>query len=168
MKKAKEGDIKNGVHVIVLDEGKVDIDIRQETSDTLLLTKKELIEALDEWLMEYSDPHNEIEEALDLALKDGFLICAYMSGELVGVTIVIPFGFKNFATKYHLAYIATGKNIKGRGIATNMIQKAVNLSLGNLSLHVETDNKRAIKVYEKMGFKKPYYRMMHVGTEGDE
>jgi threonine synthase len=31
---------------------------------------------------------------------------------------------------------------------------------GNFSLHVDIENKKAIKLYEKMGLKKSYFRMI--------
>jgi threonine synthase len=68
-----------------------------------------------------------------------------------------------FFPKYHLSYIATKSNIRGIGIATQLIKKVIDLTGGNFSLHVEIDNKRAIRVYEKMGLKKTYYRMFYKG-----
>jgi threonine synthase len=49
------------------------------------------------------------------------------------------------------------------GIATLLLQKAIEVTEGNFSLHVEVENKRAIKLYEKMGLKKKYYRMLYHG-----
>ena len=67
----------------------------------------------------------------------------------------------------NLAYIATNDNVRGRGIATELLSKAIELSKGNLSLHVDIDNDRAIKLYEKMGFTSSYIRMMYQ-LDGDE
>jgi threonine synthase len=88
---------------------------------------------------------------------------AYSRGHLAGIAIVSKTRFKTFFPKYHLSYIATKKNIRGRGIATQLLQKVIELTKGDLSLHAETDNKRAIQLYEKMGFRKKYYRMLYEG-----
>ena len=84
---------------------------------------------------------------------------------LVGITILSKLPFETFFPKFHLSYIATKKNVKGRGIATQLLKKAIEITKGDLSLHVETNNKRAIKLYEKMGLRKKYYRMHYVGEE---
>jgi len=47
----------------------------------------------------------------------------------------------------------------------NYINLKLGLSKGDLSLHVGIDNKRAIKIYEKMGFRKKYFRMMYQELE---
>ena len=115
--------------------------------------------------MEFGDPADEIHNALDNAYEKGFVIVAYHNKQIAGISIIVNFGFDKFATKYHLAYIATRRNTKGRGIATEILQKAIQLTEGNLSLHVETYNKRAIKLYEKMGFENCYSRMIYTASE---
>jgi len=74
----------------------------------------------------------------------------------------VNLGFEHFASKYHLAYIATNDRIEGSGIATMILNEAVELTEGNISLHVERSNSGAIKLYEKMGFKDYYSRMIHL------
>ncbi|MDD2574792.1 MAG: GNAT family N-acetyltransferase [Bacillota bacterium] len=62
---------------------------------------------------------------------------------------------------YHLAYICTKEGNKGRGIATELINEMIVLTKGKLSLHVDLDNRRAKKLYNKLGFKTSYYRMVY-------
>jgi threonine synthase len=83
----------------------------------------------------------------------------------VGIVVLSRSKWDVFFPRFHLSYIATKKDLKGMGIATLLMEKAIELSKGSLSLHVETDNKRAIKLYEKMGLKKKYYRMLYQGGE---
>lgn len=65
----------------------------------------------------------------------------------------------NFKTKKATIGILVGnKNYWGRGIATEAIKLMVdygfnNLALGEINLEVCTENKAAIRVYEKVGFK---------------
>ncbi len=161
IKKARAGNLEQGNHVVILNDGRVDLEVRHVSRQDLKISPDKLIELVDKWLLEYSDSHQDIREALDNALDRGFLLLAYHNSELSGIGVVASLGFESFATSYHLAYIATGKKIKGRGIATEILQKAIEMTDGNLSLHVDRDNMRAIKLYEKMGFGRDYYRMIY-------
>ncbi|RKD31964.1 pyridoxal-phosphate dependent enzyme [Thermohalobacter berrensis] len=163
MKEAEKGNISDGTHVILLNDGRVDLDIRQFDKDEDDITKEEIAELTKEWLVEFADPIYEIKDALNNAFENGFIFLAYHDNELAGICIIINTGFETFIPTYHLAYIATNKHSKGRGIGTQLLTKAIEATEGNLSLHVESDNDRAIKLYEKMGFEKSYYRMIHKG-----
>ncbi|PKM70366.1 MAG: GNAT family N-acetyltransferase, partial [Firmicutes bacterium HGW-Firmicutes-18] len=137
------------------------LNVRRVEIDELDMSIDELVSTIDEWMMEYTDPHYEIREAIQSAFQDGFVIMAFYNNQLAGVTIVIHTGFEVFIPTYHLGYIATKKSIKGRGIATQLLTKAIETSKGKISLHVERNNNRAIKLYEKMGFEKSYLRMIY-------
>lgn len=160
IKEAKEGKLKYGNHVVLLNDGHIDLEVQKiEEIDGIRID--ELVELLSTWLMEYGDPIDNIKEAANSAMKNGFVLLAILNKKIVGITIIINTGFVNLMPTYHLAYIATDRNVKGRGIATQLLQKAIDLTEGNISLHVEEGNKNAIKVYEKMGFMKNYIRMIH-------
>ena len=131
--------------------------------EDLTISYKDFIWKLDEWLIQFTDPIEEIEEAVENAFEEGYIICAFYEGVIVGITIISRTRFKKFFPKYHLSYIATKPDIKGKGIATQLIQKAIEVTGGDLSLHVEVENKRAIRLYEKMGLRKKYYRMFYKG-----
>lgn len=162
---AKEKKLRDGVHVIILKDGKVELDVSRVEKDELPIPYSEFVTLLHTWLIEYTDPKFEINEALEKAFKDGHVLCAYQNGDLVGITVMIRTGFEEFFPKFHLGYIATKRDIKGRGIGTQLLQKAVEVTGGHLSLHVDTKNKNAVKLYEKMGFKSKYYRMIYEGVE---
>jgi threonine synthase len=161
-KSIKENRISDGNHIIILPDGKIDIELREMDKNDLKMSYDEFISKLDKWLIRFSDPIEEIKEAVEDAFNNGFVICAYDRGLLVGIVIVSTSKYDVFFPKYHLSYIATKSDIRGRGIATQLIQKVIELTNGKFSLHVETDNKRAIKLYEKMGLKKKYYRMFFI------
>jgi threonine synthase len=162
-KSVKAGDISDGTHIIILPDGKVALEIRVMDKKDLNISYNEFINKLDEWLIRFSDPKDEIKEAVEDAFDNGYVVCAYDRGVLVGIVIVSTSKYDVFFPKYHLSYIATKSKIRGMGIATQLIQKVIELTDGNFSLHVETDNKRAIKLYEKMGLKRKYYRMFYKG-----
>lgn len=160
IKRAKEGKIKYGNHVILLNDGRINLEIKtMDEVDGINII--ELVKLLDNWLMEYTDPLQEIREALNDAIKRGYILLALLDKKIVGITVIVNTGFRTFIPTYHLAYIATDRRVKGRGIATQLLQKAIDLTAGNISLHVESDNKNAIKLYKKMGFRKSYLRMIH-------
>ncbi len=165
MKEAEAGNVQEGNHVILLNDGRANLEVREISRKENLLSDEKIVSLVDDWLMEFSDPADEIHNALDNAYEKGFVIVAYHNKQIAGIAIIVNFGFDKFATKYHLAYIATRKNTKGRGIATEILQKAIQLTEGNLSLHVENYNKRAIKLYEKMGFENCYSRMIYTASE---
>ena len=100
-----------------------DLDIRIVKKTDLTLTYKEFLKKLDEWLIQFSDPIEEIEDAVEDAFKNGFVICAYRGNTLVGIVIISTSRYETFFPKYHLSYVATKKDIKGMGIATQLFQK---------------------------------------------
>ncbi|SCY90696.1 pyridoxal-phosphate dependent enzyme [Alkaliphilus peptidifermentans] len=161
MKEVENGNISEGNHVILLNDGRVDLDVRRVNRTDVDIPIEEIVSNIDEWLMEYTDPIYEIKEALESAFESGFVLMAYYNNQLAGISVIVHTGFDEFIPTYHLGYIATKRTIKGRGIATQLLSKAIELSTGNISLHVARDNNRAIKLYEKMGFKKSYLRMIH-------
>ncbi|MFW3147106.1 MAG: pyridoxal-phosphate dependent enzyme [Thermoplasmatota archaeon] len=166
MRDAEEGRLDKGVHVAILNDGKIGIEVEKVTKDNLNVPYEEFLDILDEWLVQFTDPKEEIREATDNAFEKGHVICAFDQGQMVGIVVLSRSSWETFFPHYHLSYIATKKNSRGLGIATQLIDKAIELSKGSLSLHVETDNKRAIKLYEKMGLKRKYYRMLYQGPEG--
>jgi threonine synthase len=163
MKAAEKGEISNGLHVIVLNDGMMDLTIREINESDLQMPLKDFLSRLDDWLVQFTDPVEEMEEAVENAFDKGHILCALDRSIIVGVAIISRSAFDVFFPKYHLSYIATKKNVKGMGIATLLLQKAIEVTEGNFSLHVEVENKRAIRLYEKMGLRKKYYRMLYHG-----
>lgn len=159
----EKGNISPGNHIIILDDGKVDLDIRVIDKTDLSGSYKDFLNKLDDWLIEFSDPRDEMKEAVENAFHHGYVICAFERDTLVGIAIISRTRFETFFPKYHLSYIATKKDVKGKGTATQLLQKAIEITQGDLSLHVETTNPRAIRLYEKMGFRKEYFRMLYKG-----
>lgn len=165
IKAAENGDIEKGNHVLILNDGRVHLDVREVKKKDLDMSYDKFLDLLDDWLIQFTDPREEIIEATDNAFEKGHVICAFKDGNLVGTVVLSRSNWDVFFPHYHLSYIATKKNLKGMGIATQLMDKAIELSKGSLSLHVEVENKRAIKLYEKMGLKRKYYRMLYMGGE---
>lgn len=160
-KAVKEKKITDGTHVLILRDGMVNLDIVETTLETLPISYERFLELLDKWLLVYTDPINEMKEAVVNAFEEGHVLLAYQQNKLVGITVISRSKFNEFFPKYHLSYIATKTNIKGKGIGTQLMQEAINITEGDISLHVDIENPKAIKLYEKMGFKRKYYRMLY-------
>jgi len=160
---AEEGIVQEGTHMVVLQDGKVDLDIRELEKGDLSMSYREFLHKLDDWLIQFSDPMEEIEEAVENAFNHGYVLGAYYRGVLSGIAVVSRTRFHTFFPQYHLSYIATRQGTEGRGIGTELLEKVIELTRGDLSLHVEVDNERAIMLYQKMGFKKKYFRMLYQG-----
>jgi len=159
-KMAKNGTLTKGKHVIVLNDGRSDLSMLR-VRDFNTYSKETLGSYIEEWLQDYKDPIEETLDALDHGMKNGFILLALRNNLPQGICLVVNTGFENFIPSYHLAYIATKEGNKGRGIATTLISEMLELTGGNMSLHVDLPNKRARKLYEKLGFKAKYYRMIH-------
>lgn len=161
-KLAKEGKLKNGKHVIILNNGKSDLDLKR-IENYKEYPKETITKWTKAWLQDYSDTFNETEEAIEKAMENGFIVMALRNNIPQGIGVVVNLGFEKVIPTYHLVYIGTKEGNKGRGIASELINHMVELTNGKLSLHVDLDNKRARTLYQKLGFKTAYYRMIYMG-----
>ena len=164
LKAFEQGQIDKGRHVIIIDQAKTRVNISQLKSFDDI-SKDELLSYVNNYLDRYSDPLEDAKDALENAIKDGFILVASRDETVDGVCVVVHTGFEKFIPTYHLAYIGTNPKSKGRGLGTELIEYAVDLADGKISLHVDLDNYRAKKLYEKMGFKHVYNRMIYQNEE---
>ena len=161
-KLAKEGKLKKGKHVIILNNGKSDLDLKR-IENFNEYSKETITQWTKDWLQDYSDTFNETEEAIEKAMENGYIIMAFRNNIPQGIGVVVNLGFKKVIPTYHLVYIGTKEGNKGRGIASELINNLVDITGGKLSLHVDLENKRARTLYQKLGFKTSYYRMIYMG-----
>lgn len=157
---AKQGKVPHGTHVIVLNDGKSQVTV-EDIKDFDSVSQAELIAFTRKWLDQYSDSVGETEDAIENAMDRGHILLAKRHGVYEGICVIVHMGFQRFIPTYHIAYIGTMKSSKGRGVGSELLQKAIELTEGNVSLHVDLDNRSAKKFYEKYGFKHVYNRMIH-------
>lgn len=119
---------------------------------------------LSEWLGRFTDPVIEMEEAVEKAFAGGHVLEATDSEGPIGYVVLTPMELARFFPRLHLSYIAVAPRARGRGIGTVLLEEAIRVAEGDVSLHVETDNEAAIRLYEKFGFTKKYFRMLHKPT----
>lgn len=145
-------------YVAVLTSGRPRIQV--EVMDPKAVDLPKLIPVLDKWLGKYSDPEVEISEAVGAALNGGHILQALNGDEVVGYCILTPMELDTFFPGLHLSYIAVDPEARGLGVGTQLLEEAIRVSEGDLSLHVDVDNEKAIRLYEKFGFARKYFRML--------
>lgn len=133
------------------------------TSKPGLEEKDSIINFLYENLQEYGDPKADIEKCMDYALKEttsfgGFVLVSFFENEISGVVIVNQTGMKDYIPENILVYIATHKNLRGKGIGKLLMRKTIELAEGSIALHVEPENPARF-LYEKVGFSSKYIEM---------
>ena len=125
-----------------------------------------------EHMEQYRDKEEDIRKALDFAMKDnnpslkiiplgGFILGAYKDDKLVGSVVVNRTGMNGYIPDNILVFIATHKKYRGEGIGKQLMHKALELSEGDVALHVEPDNPARF-LYEKVGFTNKYLEMRYV------
>ncbi|HHS50827.1 MAG TPA: GNAT family N-acetyltransferase [candidate division Zixibacteria bacterium] len=119
------------------------------------------IDDLNRFMGEFRDPSDEVIEAICVAGNGGWRIEA-VDGEGIrlGVLVITPTPFEKFQPAYHLAYIATAPEARGRGVGKLLLETSAEITSGKIALHVGVDNRYAIEFYERMGWTGKYLRMM--------
>jgi len=132
-------------------------DVRLESQEE----RDALVVDLDRFLGKYSDPRPGMLEALEEARRSGFIFEAIdRSCGRVGIVVITATRFNTFQPYYHLAYIATSPEYRGRGAGKFLLSEALKRTDGNLALHVSPDNEAAVAFYERQGWKIKYLRML--------
>ncbi len=127
------------------------------------IEKNEIVDFLFEHLENYGDKKADILKAIDFSLKEtasfgGFVLALWEGDHIASAVVVNQTGMKGYIPENILVYIATHKDFRGKGIGKNMMQKAIEITEGNIALHVEPDNP-ARHLYEKLGFTSKYLEM---------
>jgi ribosomal protein S18 acetylase RimI-like enzyme len=127
------------------------------------ITKKKFIIFLYEHLGRFGDSIKAITKSVDYAFstelgKGGFLLAAYYDNELAGELIMNNTGMEEYIPENILVYIAVNKKFRNKGIGKQIVEKSLEVSNGNVALHVEYDNP-AKRLYERIGFTSKYAEM---------
>ena len=127
--------------------------------------KNDIINFLFESLEQYGDPKSDIQKCMDYAFglqnKPGGTVHAAIDSEtekMVGAVIVNKTGMAGFIPENILVYIATDKNMRGKGVGKMLMQAAIESSEGDMALHCEPENPARF-LYEKLGFTSKYLEM---------
>jgi GNAT superfamily N-acetyltransferase len=125
--------------------------------------KREIVSFLYQHLENFGDLKEDIEKAVNYAVKDsesfgGFVLQAFDNNRTSCVVVVNQTGMKGYIPENILVYIATHKDLRGKGIGKQLMLKAIDTAKGNIALHVEPDNPARF-LYEKLGFTNKYLEM---------
>lgn len=128
--------------------------------------KEEIIDFLFQHLEEFGDPREDIEKAINYAIKEtisygGFILEAIDNEKISSVIVVNKTGMKGYIPENILVYIATHKDLRGKGIGKRIMNKAIEIAEGDIALHVEPDNPAKF-LYEKLGFTNKYLEMRYI------
>jgi threonine synthase len=153
--------IKDGSRTVtILEEGKNLLTVKQLYPDDFD-NIDQLAKICKGYLGKYGDGHEGSVEAIKTAFEGGgFVLGAYINGKMKGLAVVIKMPVKIVMPQYHLVYVGADISAGSRGIGTRLMEEVRNLTDGEFSLHVDIENKKAIKLYEKMGLKRAYFRMI--------
>lgn len=116
-------------------------------------------------LEEYGDSLEDIKKAMVYALTTeksfgGNILAKYMDNMVVGAVVLNKTGMIGYIPENILVYIAVHRDYRGRKIGKELMEAAIEVSEGNIALHVERDNPAKI-LYEKIGFAEKYVEMRY-------
>lgn len=105
----------------------------------------------------------QISKAVEYAVKDsasfgGFILAAFEAEKIQGAIIVNKTGMEGFNPKNLLTHFAVSEKYRNNGIASKLMNKAIEFSGGDLALHVSPSN-NSISLYEQFGFQTQYLEM---------
>lgn len=143
----------------------LNINIYTENNNASAEVKNEIIDFLFESLEQYGDPRNAIEKSIDYAFglnqKIGGIVLTAIDSEtqkIAGAVVLNKTGMDGYIPENILVYIATDKNLRGKGVGKQLMQKAIEVANGDIALHCEPDNPAKF-LYEKLGFTSKYLEM---------
>jgi GNAT superfamily N-acetyltransferase len=141
------------------------IQIKENTDFPKILPKEQFINFLYTNLQKYRDSKEDIMKAVDYAFsnekgKGGFLLAAIEKGIVLGEVVINDSGMSGYIPEHILVYIAVSPTHRGKGIGKKLIQKAIEICEGDISLHVEYDNP-ALNIYKHIGFTSKYAEMRY-------
>lgn len=130
-----------------------------------IIEEKEIVDFLFLHLEKFGDSEIDIKKAIDYAIEEyptfgGFVLVSYENDMISGVVVVNKTGMKGYIPENILVYIATHKDLRGKGIGKHLMQETINHADGNIALHVEPDNPARF-LYEKFGFTSKYIEMRY-------
>ncbi|MCO5252164.1 MAG: GNAT family N-acetyltransferase [Candidatus Kapabacteria bacterium] len=125
--------------------------------------KQEIVDFLFHNLDQFGDKKVDIEKAINYAIKEslspgGFVMVSREGTEMSCAVVVNETGMEGYIPENILVYIATHKNMRGKGVGKKLMTEAINAAKGNIALHVEPENP-ARYLYEKLGFTSKYLEM---------
>lgn len=125
-----------------------------------MIEKQKMVDFLHTHLEQYGDSKEDITRAIDYALSEnnlqgGYILRGYEDDELAGIVIMNKTGMKGYIPENILVYIAVDSKMRGKGVGKQLMNKIIELTEGDIKLHVEPENPARF-LYEKVGFENKY------------
>lgn len=127
--------------------------------------KNAVVEFLYKHLDEFGDSREDITRAIEYALKEtashgGFVLTLRDGYKIGGALVMNKTGMQGYIPENILVYAAIHKEHRDKGLGQRLIEKAIELSHGDIALHVAPQNP-AKSLYEKIGFTNKYLEMRY-------
>jgi len=139
--------------------------VQQHDSIPSWTSTDDIARFLHETMRPYEDTVEDIHRALDYAFgtqigKGGFLVLGESNERLVGAVVMLNTGMQGYIPETVLVFVSILPEMRGTGLGTELIQRALDEAHGNVKLHVEHDNP-AKRLYERIGFTSKYAEMRY-------
>jgi len=130
------------------------------------LDRQKLARFLHNSLKPFEDSVADIVSGIDYALssepgRGGFILIAESAGQLAGALVMLRTGMKGYVPENLLLFVAVAPTMRRKGIGVRLVRKAVQVSDGDVKLHVEHANP-AKRLYYRLGFTSKYTEMRYI------
>jgi len=125
--------------------------------------REDIADFLYEHLDEFGDEKEHILDCIGYAYGDGngkggFILIAHEQGRIAGAVIINHTNMSGYIPEHLLVYIAVHRDYRGRGLGSQLMERIIKETDGDIALHVEADNP-ARHLYDKYGFTNKYLEM---------
>jgi len=149
----------------------MDFEFLRKTNKVEKEKRVELVEFLYQHLDEFGDSREDIMKAVNYSLGNGdglnvsepyggFCLISRENGSIKGAVVINQTGMNGYIPENILVYIAVHRDMRGKGLGKELINKALEKADGNVALHVEPHNPARF-LYEKIGFSSKYLEMRY-------
>lgn len=143
----------------------MELNIIDSLNSVGMIEKRQIALFLHQHLGNYSEPVDTILKAMDYALQEtsvngGFILTMNQENELIGAAVLNRTGMDSYVPPNMLVYIAVHEKYRGRGVGSKLLQKSIDITRGEIKLHVDPQNP-VKQLIEKFGFTHKYieYRL---------
>ncbi|MFH5833434.1 GNAT family N-acetyltransferase [Halalkalibaculum sp. DA384] len=126
-------------------------------------SREEIADFLYEHLDEFGDEKQHILNCIGYAYgdkdgQDGMILIVHEDGQIAGAVIINKTNMKGYIPENILVYIAVHREYRGEGIGSQLMERIIKATDGDIALHVEEHNP-AVHLYKKYGFTNKYLEM---------
>lgn len=131
-----------------------EIDYIQIKSDKLTQEKfKRYVDLFYKYLNQFISKE-ALEEDVRYCFENGRVMGAYLDDNLIGA---VAGTHTPFFDKFHIAHLAVEEEHQSQGIGSKLVKKVIPKDTG-ASVHLNIDNPKIERFYNKLGFKKTHNR----------